>query len=46
MKKNISIKGLVLLLALCLGTGSFAMYGCGSDENEFEGRFKCIRYSR
>lgn len=31
MKKNISIKGLVLLLALCL-VGSFAMYGCGSDD--------------
>ena len=31
MKKNISIKGLVLLLALCL-VGSVAMYGCGSDD--------------
>lgn len=31
MKKNISIKGLALLLALCL-VGSFAMYGCGSDD--------------
>lgn len=31
MKKNISIKGLVLLLALCL-VGSFVMYGCGSDD--------------
>ena len=31
MKKKVSIKGLVLLLALCL-VGSFAMYGCGSDD--------------